>query len=235
MSPTESLSNPKEIIRVYVWELPVRLTHWVFVITIIILSFTGTYIHDPFIVARGESAWVMGTVRYIHELTAFVFMAAFFLRVYWFFAGNRWARLGQFIPYNKERRAGLIGMLKYYGFLRWNPVREVGHNALAGAAYCGIFFLILAECLTGMALLWQDSGSRFLGFIIGWLPRLIDIQYLRSIHFLIMFLFGIFFIHHIYSAILISYEEKSGLMESIFTGYKFISRGMLARKGVKIP
>jgi Ni/Fe-hydrogenase 1 B-type cytochrome subunit len=231
MSPTAS----KDIIRVYVWEFPVRLAHWALVVAIIVLSFTGVYIHNPFIVARGDSAWVTGTVRYIHILSGFVFSAAFLLRLYWFFVGNQWARIGQFIPLSKERRGGMRGMLQYYGFLKWNPVSEIGHNALAGSAYCAIFGLIALEILSGMALLYQTSSSPFLGFLIGWLPRLIDIQYLRAMHYFIMFAFGTFFIHHIYSAILISWEEKSGLMESIFTGYKFISRGMLERKGVAVP
>ena len=35
--------------RVYVWELPVRLTHWLNFLTIIVLCFTGYYISRPFI------------------------------------------------------------------------------------------------------------------------------------------------------------------------------------------
>jgi len=45
---------------------------------------------------------------------------------------------------------------------------------------------------------------------------------LRLAHFLIMFGFAIFVIHHVYSAVLVSWEERNGLIESIFTGYKFV-------------
>ena len=31
-----------------------------------------------------------------------------------------------------------------------------------------------------------------------------------------------FFIHHLYTAILVSVEEENGVMESIFSGYKFV-------------
>ena len=31
-----------------------------------------------------------------------------------------------------------------------------------------------------------------------------------------------FFIHHLYTAILVSIEEENGVMESIFSGYKFV-------------
>ena len=32
----------------YVWEFPVRLTHWLNFLAIIILTFTGVYIGSPF-------------------------------------------------------------------------------------------------------------------------------------------------------------------------------------------
>ena len=37
-----------------------------------------------------------------------------------------------------------------------------------------------------------------------------------------MFGFWMFFIHHLYTAILVSIEEENGVMESIFSGYKFV-------------
>ena len=54
--------------RVYVWELPVRLTHWVIFFSILILSATGYYIGHPFISVPGPAKdhFVMGTVRVIH-------------------------------------------------------------------------------------------------------------------------------------------------------------------------
>ena len=123
-------------------------------------------------------------------------------------------------------------MMKYYGFLRWWPAPQIGHNPLAGAAYCAVFGLMVIEILTGLALFDNILGNRVLHFFVGWLPLLINIQYLRMIHYGIMFLFGAFLIHHVYSAILISKEERSGLMDSIFTGYKYISPARLRREGV---
>jgi len=42
-----------------------------------------------------------------------------------------------------------------------------------------------------------------------------------------MFAFFIFVIHHVYSAVLVSSEERNGLIESIFTGYKFLPEAEL--------
>ncbi len=230
MTTVDEHRTTANVVRVYVWELPVRLAHWIIVAALVVLAFTGTYLHSPFLVSVGNNAWVMGTMRYIHLLAAFVFMAAALLRFYWFFAGNHWANWRQFLPLEKERRGGMRGMLKYYLFFRWRPVSAIGHNALAGSAYTMIYGLVIAEILTGLALFDNVLGGPVLHFFIGWLPRLIDLQYLRAIHFGGMFLFGIFVIHHVYSAVLISKEEKSGLMESIFTGYKYFSKDEIERK-----
>jgi Ni/Fe-hydrogenase 1 B-type cytochrome subunit len=82
--------------------------------------------------------------------------------------------------------------------------------------------MAIVEIITGFVLYANILGSRLLTFLVGRIPRLIDIQYLREIHFLIMFGFWMFFIHHLYTAILVSVEEQDGLMDSIFSGYKFV-------------
>ena len=113
-------------------------------------------------------------------------------------------------------------MLAYYSFQRKDLVHRVGHNALAAVTYLFMFTLMLIQILTGLALYGQVRGGWLLGVLIGWLPRLIDIQNIRLIHFLIMFAFFAFVIHHVYSAVLVSWEERNGLIESMFTGYKFV-------------
>ena len=118
-------------------------------------------------------------------------------------------------------------MVAYYSFFRKNMAHHVGHNALAAVTYMVMFTLMLVEILTGLALYSYTVSSRVLTFFIGWLPRLIDISYLRLAHFLIMFAFFVFVIHHVYSAVLVSWEERNGLIESIFTGYKFVPEAEL--------
>ena len=59
--------------RAYVWEVPVRLTHWVNVLAILVLAGTGFYIGNPFI---SGSVYLMGWVRAIHRITAYTFAAS---------------------------------------------------------------------------------------------------------------------------------------------------------------
>ena len=221
-SEAHSPDSPFAPVRVYVWELPVRVSHWFIFLPVVVLSFTGYYMHNPFIVGRGSTAFMMGTVRFIHLVAGFVFIAAFLLRLYWFFVGNNWSNWRAFGPLHRRQWRGMGGMVAYYSFLRKDLLHHVGHNALAAITYLVMFVLMFIEILTGLALYSQVRASTVLNAIIGWLPRLIDIQNLRLIHFCIMFSFFIFVIHHVYSAVLVSWEERNGLIESIFTGYKFV-------------
>jgi len=213
--------------RVYVWELPVRVSHWFIVLSAAVLAFTGYYMHNPFIIARSRTAYLMGTMRYIHLLAASVFISAFLLRVYWFFVGNEWSNWRAFVPIHSDQWQGMGKMVAYYSFFRKNLAHHLGHNALAAVTYMVMFTLMFIEILTGLALYSYTVSSRVLTFFIGWLPRWIDISYLRLTHFLIMFAFFVFVIHHVYSAVLVSWEERNGLIESIFTGYKFVPEAEL--------
>ena len=215
-------------VRVYVWEQPVRVSHWFIFLSVVVLSFTGYYIHNPFIVAKSSTLFLMATIRFIHVVTGFVFISAFLLRIYWFFKGNEWSNWRAFLPIHRRQWRGMGGMVAYYSFLRKDLVHQVGHNALAAVTYLVMFTLMFIEIITGLTLYTQVRGGWLLAPLFSWLPRVIDIQHIRLTHFCIMFAFFAFVIHHVYSAVLVSWEERNGLIESIFTGYKFVPKDELA-------
>ena len=219
--------NEKRIVRYYVWELPVRLVHWTLFFSIAILSVTGYYIHNPYLIAHGSGAYVMGTMRAIHLGTAVFFLAALLVRLYWFFAGNEFARWRAFLPLTKKQRLNLWETVRYYGLRRFPPPLTIGHNMLAAPVYALIYVLCAVEGVTGLVMYNAQVQNRFLGFFIGWVPRLVDIQTLRSIHYFLMFAFWAFLVHHLYSAILTAMHERDGLMDSIFTGNKSVSDELL--------
>jgi Ni/Fe-hydrogenase 1 B-type cytochrome subunit len=216
-----------ETVRTYVWELPVRVSHWFIVLPVAVLTFTGYYIHNPFIVAKSTTTFLMAQMRFIHLVAGAVFISAFLLRMYWFFAGNHWSSWRSFWPIRRRQWRGMGDMVAYYSFLKKDLTHYVGHNALAAVTYLFMFTLMLIEIITGLTLYTQVRGPWLLGPLFSWIPRVVDIQYLRLMHFCIMFAFFAFVIHHVYSAVLISWEERNGLIESIFTGYKFIPRDEL--------
>jgi len=225
MAASDSASASLE--RVYVWELPVRLTHWIIFFSIIILSVTGYYIGHPFISVPGPAKdhFVMGAARAIHLYTAIFFSLAVLVRIYWLFAGNKYARLLQFIPLTRERWANLWDSFLFFLFVRRNPAPYAGHDAFAGAAYATFILLYLILIVTGVALytVIATPGSPFqiFDFVV---PLFGGLQIARLIHHICMWLVIILAVVHVYSCFLWSMVEHAGELDSIFSGYKFFPK-----------
>ncbi len=218
----------------YVWQLPVRITHWINVLSVAILTITGIYIAHPFMynpnsflgigwLAPLTGGYFMGTVRFIHFVTAFVFTTSVLFRVYWMFMGNRYASWRQYVPVKKERRRGIRRMFGYYMFVRPVPPAMIGHNPLAGTAYTILLVLYTLQMISGFALYSVPFHGGFWPTVFGWIVVALGISVVRVVHAIIMWMILAFIVHHVYTAILIDIEEHSGLMSSIFTGYKYIS------------
>ena len=198
---------------IYVWEVPVRVTHWLIVISIVILAATGLYIHSPYIVPSKpvEASSMMASVRWLHEIFAIVFSLSVAVRFYWGFVGNSFSSWRQIIPHTREQFYWLREMAKYYTFRRRHPVPYTGHNHLAGLAYSVVSVGLFAQVLSGLLLFgWGNA------FPLG------GIQGIRTLHNVLTFLFLAFSIHHVYSAILIDIEERNGVLSSMFSGFKNI-------------
>lgn len=207
----------------YVWEWPVRITHWVNVISILVLAFTGFYIGTPFITAPDTSAYVMGWVRAVHFGFAYAFALSVIARIIWMFIGNKHSSFKAFFPWTSASGwKRIIGTFTYYTFLRKTPPYEVGHNALAAMAYSAVMVLYLIMVTTGFALYGQFAPGGFIDGIFGFLNGAFGNQGLRLTHHIVMWLLLAFAIHHVYSAWLMDVKEKNGTLSSIFGGYKFI-------------
>jgi Ni/Fe-hydrogenase 1 B-type cytochrome subunit len=219
------MSSTEGKVPVYVWDLVVRSTHWIIFLAILVLSVTGFYIGDPFVIASGEATrvFVMGYMKIVHSYAAIAFSAAVLLRLGWMFIGPRYARWTQFVPTTRERFAHLIGTAKFYSFLRPAPPPTVGHNALAGAAYVAVFGLYLVMIFTGFALYAMSASvDSIMAKFTFLLPFFGGPQSARWIHHVVMYLLLGFAVHHVYSASLMAKVEKNGTMDSIFGGYKLI-------------
>ena len=218
----QSLPPMMERIRVYVWEIPVRLTHWVTFAALVVLTVTGSYIADPFLFTPGQET--MRLVRFIHLIAAYSFLASGILRTYWLFAGNQFARWSAFIPTNRRHLREVLSQTQFYLFLRKDLPGILGHNALASGTYLVVFLLFLVQTLTGFALI-GIHGTQPWATIFGWVPSVMfGEQGVRVIHHLLMWAILAFAIHHVYSAILVDHLERNGLMSSIFAGSKFVAR-----------
>jgi len=218
----EAIDTAGTAVSVYVWELPVRISHWLVVLSVLVLSATGFYIGDPFIVVSGPARdhFVMGTMRVIHLYAAIVFSLATLFRIYWLFAGNRYARWDEYFLVSRKRLRNTWEAIKFFSFLRRDPLPYPGQTGTAGLSYAAIFLIQLMMIFTGLALytVYAAPNSVFqaFGFLV---PLFGGLQITRLIHHIGMWLLLIFIVIHVYLSILFSVTERSAI-DSIFSGYK---------------
>jgi len=208
---------------VYVWEWPVRIVHWAIVFALLVLSLTGYYIHDPFLGGAGTTGrpgFTMGEIRFIHEATGFVFIAAVVLRVNWAFVGNRYAHWRALVPLTRAQRRALRDMIGFYALVRRSPPRANGHNPLAAAAYLFVYAGFIVTILTGLGLFAWLLRRPPWTTLFSWTWSVMSIPELRLVHFLLLFVYIAFALLHIYTSILIDVEDRNGELSSIITGYK---------------
>ena len=217
---------------VYVWEWPVRLFHWLIVVTIAVLAITGLYIGNPFLPVKGEATrhFVMGTMKSVHFIAAMVFSVSVVGRLLWMFAGNFYARWHQFIPVTRERLVGIWKTAAFYMFLRRESPAFIGHNPLAGAIYTVVYGLCLVMIATGFAMASANAhvDSMLSGFAF-LIPLCGGLQLAHFIHHVCMWLILGFAMHHVWSAYLVGSVERSALIDSIFSGYKVFSPDVARR------
>ena len=218
--------------RVMVWELPVRIFHWINVLAIIVLTITGFLIANPPALlssAEATNLHTFGIIRFIHFTAAYIFFFNMLMRIYWSFVGNQFAHWRAFWPFSKKMWNNFIHVLKI-DVLLFNEDEEnlsnvsIGHNSIAAASYIVLFLLALVQVFTGFGLYADMSGW--------WLPKLFDwvIPFLggdfmtRTIHHIAMWGFILFSLVHVYLVFYHDWLEQRGEVSSMFGGYKFVRR-----------
>jgi Ni/Fe-hydrogenase 1 B-type cytochrome subunit len=211
--------------RLYVWELPVRVYHWINALCVFALMGTGYLIGNPVRIAFADEAYQQywfGTVRMIHFVAAFVFFFNFLVRIYWGFVGNRYARWGNFIPHAGKQLREIVETLKIDILqVKSGGHLAVGHNALAGFIYFLSFLVFLFQAFTGFAL-YSSMSSSLLPRMFAWVVPLMggDIT-VRQWHHLSLWFFVSFTIIHVYLVFYHDFVEGRGTTSSMFGGWKF--------------
>ncbi|MCK6683854.1 MAG: Ni/Fe-hydrogenase, b-type cytochrome subunit [Thermoanaerobaculia bacterium] len=217
-----------QIRRVYVWELPVRVYHWVNALCILVLVVTGYLIGRPVAIQTAREAsfsYWFGTVRFIHFIAAFAFFFNFVFRVYWGFAGNRYARWHQFIPTKKSQWKEIVDVLKVDILqARAEPLESIGHNALAGFTYFLSFLAFVFQCITGFGM-YAAMSHAALPRLFKWIVPLMGGDFaVRQWHHAMMWFFILFSMVHVYLVFYHDYVEGRGVISSMAGGWKFIEK-----------
>jgi Ni/Fe-hydrogenase 1 B-type cytochrome subunit len=213
--------------RVYVWEFPVRLYHWVNALCVVVLCVTGYLIGKPLAITYSSEAYQQywfGTVRFLHFVTAFVFFFNFLVRIYWGFVGNTYARWTNFIPTKSGQWREMVKVLKL-DILQAHGQRliTIGHNALAGVIYFLSFLAFLFQSLTGFAL-YSSMSHSWLPRMFAWITPVMGGDFaVRQWHHVFMWFFILFVLVHVYLVFYHDYIEGRGTTSSMVGGWKFDS------------
>lgn len=187
--------------------LPAVLMHWIHLISMAVLIFTGFYIHKPFFPAS------MGLMRALHFFFMFVLIVVAIIRVYWAFFGQGSASPGSrtkirdakhFGP-QRENKGTLIPTIQYYLFLRKRPPAGGKFNALQKGTYVFWLLLIALQAVTGFAI-WSPTQYAFrpITYLVG------GMMAMRGWHYVFMWLFIMTVAIHIYLSAV--HAEQARLM-----------------------
>jgi cytochrome b len=108
-----------------IWDWPVRLTHWLFVLCIVV-------------------SWWSAEERLMdwHRYSGYALLGLLIFRIYWGFAGSSSARFSHFLR-------GPGGIVDYLRESR-DKHRDAGHNPLGGWSVAAMLILMLAQVLIGL-------------------------------------------------------------------------------------
>ena len=225
MAQVQAATATPEYRRVYVWEFPVRLYHWVNAICVIALIVTGYVIGNPTTIQYADEAYQQywfGTVRFVHFATAFVFFFNFLVRIYWGFVGNEFSRWNYFIPLKREQWREIVDVIKVdVAQTRMHGEFSCGHNALAGLIYFLSFLVFLFQAFTGFALYSSMSTSALPRLFTWVVPLMGGDMAVRQWHHMLMWFFVVFTIIHVYLVFYHDYVEGRGTTSSMVGGWKF--------------
>jgi Ni/Fe-hydrogenase 1 B-type cytochrome subunit len=223
----------RERISVYVWELPVRIWHWVMALCLVVLMVTGYLIGTPLSSSHGEASehFQFGYIRFAHFAAAYTFTAFFVWRVIWAFIGNTYSREIFLVPLKMltaEFWRGFFNQALHYLFLKSEVQPWLGHNPLALVAKCFmyVFGAVFMIC-TGLALFGEGAGQNSWQFHLfsSWvLPLLGYSQNVHTLHHLGMWYLIVFTIVHVYMVIREDICTNETVISTMINGWRVSKR-----------
>jgi Ni/Fe-hydrogenase 1 B-type cytochrome subunit len=211
---------------IYVFQIPVRIWHWLHALSITTLVVTGYFIATPLPSVSGEASdhFVMGTFRLVHFTSAFVFAVGLIVRVYLTIVGNRFSRELFIVPVFHRHFWQLVWHeIKFYAFVTRKSGKFIGHNPLAQIfMWLANVVLALFMVCTGFALYSQGTGAgSWADSLFGWVFVVeASSQTVRMWHLMGMWLMAVFIIIHVYMAIRAGFASRQNGVSSMINGWR---------------
>lgn len=213
--------------RKYVWQIPVRVTHWVNALSIFVLFGTGLFIATPVLMPTGAAyqSFLMGRMRELHFVFGMALSISLLVRIYWFWGGNNYARSGVPMFWKASWYKAVFGQAQAYLKLDRGQI-HMGHNALAGFSYLGFLLMCVFEGVTGFALYGESNPRGFWDHVCGWtLPLMGGSFRVHMWHHMFAWLMIVFVLFHVYIVLYDVFLYRDGLIDSIIAGPKWYEEG----------
>jgi cytochrome b len=178
-----------------VWDIPVRVFHWL-VVALIIVSFT--------------TAQIGGNAMQIHELSGFTVLTLVLFRVLWGIFGSTYARFTDFVRRPRQT-------LAYARSLRQGrPAFYAGHNPLGGWMIVALLVCLLVQAGTG---LFANDDIMTEGPLYNWVSKQTS-DALSEIHETNFYVLAVLIALHICAAFYYLLSRRENLILPLFTGRK---------------
>lgn len=214
--------------KIYVYEGPVRLWHWVNAALIVVLCLTGYFIGQPPPSVPGEASnsFLFGNIRMVHFMAGQALAVFFLMRIYWAFVGNHHARQIFLLPvWSGKWWKEIIFEARWYSFLVRDPKKYIGHNPLAQfAMFTMLIIPLILQLLTGFALYAEGQGTdtwwyTAFGWVFGFFNN--NSMHVHTFHRVMMWVIVVFSIVHIYAAIREDIMSRQSLISTMVSGWRY--------------
>lgn len=202
MTDPEAARKPLRALRV--WDVPVRLFHWLLV-ALVLVSFT--------------TAQIGGNAMQYHEWSGLTVLTLVLFRVLWGFAGSTYARFGGFLR-------GPRSALDYAReLLRGRPAFHAGHNPLGGWMILLLLASLLVQTGTGM---FANDDVMIEGPLVKHVSKATSDLLTRIHHINFNVLLGLITLH-VGAALYYLRVKQENLIVPLFTGRKQVPDGLPAQ------
>jgi len=179
-----------------------KLMHWIHLVCMIALAFSGLYIRFPFF-DGGRTP-----MRWIHYIAMTIVGLNYIWRLWYaFFSKNRDYK--KFAITKRDLKSAL-GVLAYYGYFSDSKPHVAEYNVMQKMSYLLFAVLMMAQGFTGLSLLTQELpmiGLSMREIMVGWWlgPLVGGVAmagaWMRVVHYAINWLFIIMTVVHFYLAV----------------------------------
>jgi len=125
-TPSAAANRDDTVRNTQVWDVTIRLFHWLLVVAFVITWMTGDDFED------------------LHQIAGYLIVGLLVVRVVWGFAGTCHARFSDFVYPTSVIASYLVDMA------RFRAKRYLGHNPAGGVMVIALLVLLIATSATGI-------------------------------------------------------------------------------------